>query len=50
LAVPGGWTAKIHTLTDVVGRPYALMLSPGSVSDINAGPALRERVGYADTR
>jgi hypothetical protein len=24
----GGWTTKVHALTDVVGRPYALMLTP----------------------
>ncbi|MEG3085356.1 transposase [Sphingomonas sp. PB2P12] len=41
----GGWTTKIHALTDVVGRPYALMLTPGKVSDIKAAPALLERAG-----
>ena len=30
-------------LTDVVGRPYALMLSAGNVSDVTAAPALLER-------
>jgi hypothetical protein len=38
-AVPGRWTTKIHALTDVVGRPYAPMLTPGNVSDIKAVPA-----------
>ncbi|RYF10460.1 MAG: hypothetical protein EOO77_21490, partial [Oxalobacteraceae bacterium] len=39
----GGWTTKIHALTDVVSRPYALMLTPGNVSDIKVAPALLER-------
>jgi len=25
----GGWTTKVRALTDVIGRPYALMLTPG---------------------
>ncbi len=41
----GGWTTKIHALTDVVGRACALMLTPGNVSDIKAAPALLERIG-----
>lgn len=41
----GGWTTKVHALTDVIGRPYALMLTAGNVSDIRAAPALLERVG-----
>ena len=41
----GGWTTKVHALTDVVGRPYALMLTPGNVSDMKAAPALLERAG-----
>ena len=39
----GGWTTKVHVLTDVVNRPYALMLSAGNVSDVTAAPALLER-------
>jgi hypothetical protein len=35
----------IHALTDVIGRPYALMLTAGNVSDIKAAPALLERAG-----
>ncbi|QBM77949.1 IS5 family transposase (plasmid) [Sphingomonas sp. AAP5] len=42
----GGWTTKVHALTDVIGRPYALMLTPGNVSDIKAAPALLERAGH----
>lgn len=34
---------KIHALTDVAGRPFALMLTPGNVSDVAAAPALLER-------
>ena len=39
----GGWTTKVHALTDVIGRPYALMLTAGNVSDVKAAPALLER-------
>lgn len=48
-AVPGRWTTKIHALTDVVGRSYALMLTPGNVSDIKAAPALHEHAGRMRT-
>ncbi|WP_416221859.1 transposase [Sphingomonas sp. S1-29] len=41
----GGWTTKIHALTDVVGRPYAMMLTPANVSDIRAAPSLLKRAG-----
>lgn len=39
----GGWTTKVHALTDVIGRPYALMLTPGNVSDIKARRSARAR-------
>ena len=41
----GGWTTKVHALTDVIGRAYALMLTAGNVSDIKAAPALLQRAG-----
>lgn len=41
----GGWRTKIHALTDVIGRPYALTLTAGDVSDVKAAPALLERAG-----
>jgi transposase len=41
----GGWTTKVHALTDVIGRPYALMLTAGNVSDVKAASALLERAG-----
>ena len=41
----GGQTTKVHALTDVIGRPYALMLTPGNVADVKAAPALLERAG-----
>ncbi len=41
----GGWTTKVHALTDAIGRPYALMLTPGNVSDVKTAPALIERAG-----
>jgi transposase len=36
----GGKTTKIHALTDVVGRPFRLILTAGNVADIKAAPAL----------
>ena len=36
---------KLHALTGVIGCPYAPMLTPGNVSDINAAPALLARAG-----
>jgi transposase len=41
----GGWTTKVHALTDVLGRPYVPMLTAGNVSDVKAAPALLERAG-----
>ena len=42
LSVPpgGGQTTKVHALTDVVGRPFKLMLTPGNVSDVTIAPEL----------
>lgn len=34
----GGQTTKIHALTDVVGRPFKLILTPGNVSDVTIAP------------
>ncbi|NIJ38701.1 hypothetical protein FHR22_003425 [Sphingopyxis panaciterrae] len=42
---PGGWTTRIHATTDVLGRPYVLMLTAGNVSDVKATSALLERAG-----
>ena len=39
----GGQTTKIHALTDVVGRPSAVTLTPGNVADVSAAPALLDR-------
>ncbi len=36
----GGNTTKIHALTDVVGRPFRLLLTPGNVHDVAAAPEL----------
>ncbi|WP_233548267.1 IS5 family transposase [Aurantiacibacter zhengii] len=41
----GGWTTKVHALTDVIGRPYSLMLMLGNISDVTAAPALLEHAG-----
>ena len=41
----GGGTTKVLALTDVIGRPYALMLSAGNVSDVKAAPALLKQAG-----
>ena len=32
------WTAKIHAFANAIGRPYALILTPGNGSDIKAVP------------
>src|SRR6476469_6216259 len=40
----GGQTTKVHALTDVIGRPYALMLTPGNVADVKVAPELLARV------
>ena len=34
-------------LTDVIGRPYALLLTPGNVADVTAAPELLARIGRA---
>ncbi|WP_028035853.1 IS5 family transposase, partial [Chelativorans sp. J32] len=42
-------TTKLHALTDVVGRPFALTLTAGNAADITVAPALlarAERVKY----
>lgn len=38
-------TTRVHALTNVIGRPYALMLTAGNVSDTKAAAALLERAG-----
>ena len=43
----GGQTTKIHALTDVIGHPFALMLTPGNVADVTAAPALLARAEKA---
>lgn len=34
---------KVYTLTDVIGRPYALILTAGNVTDVKAVPMFLER-------
>lgn len=36
----GGQTTKIHVLTDVLGRPGVLLLTPGNASDVTTAPAV----------
>lgn len=43
----GGQTTKVHALTDTIGRPFALTLTAGNVSDITAAPALLGRAANA---
>ena len=40
-------TAKIHALTDTIGRPYAFDLTPGNVSDMAAAERLLRRADGA---
>lgn len=35
----------MHALTDTLGRPFALILTPGNVSDVTVAPALIARAG-----
>lgn len=35
----------IKHLTDVVGHPYSLMLTPGNVADVTAAPMLLRKAG-----
>jgi transposase len=39
----GGQTTKVHALTDTVGRPFALTLTPGNVADVTVAPVLLAR-------
>jgi transposase len=41
----GGQTTKVHALTDTIGRPFVLTLTPGNVSDVTAAPDLLTRAG-----
>src|SRR5918993_3176205 len=34
----GGQTTKIHVLTDVLGRPAVIHLTPGNASDVTTAP------------
>ncbi|SDA35201.1 Transposase [Methylobacterium sp. UNC378MF] len=36
----GGQTTKIHALTDVLGRPGVLLLTPGNASAVTTAPAV----------
>ena len=40
-----GLDQEIYALTDVIGRPYALTLRAGNISDVKAAPAVLERAG-----
>ena len=41
----GGRTTKLHLITDLLGRPIALHLTPGNIADITAAPALLAAAG-----
>jgi transposase len=36
----GGQTTKVHVLTDVLGRPAVIHLTPGNASDVKTAPAV----------
>lgn len=40
----GGQTTKLHALTDVIGRPFALRLTPGNVADVKAAPLFADEM------
>jgi Transposase DDE domain len=39
----GGQTTNIHLVTDLLGRPVTLHLTPGNVSDVTAAPELLDQ-------
>lgn len=41
----GGRTTKLHLITDLLGRPIALHLTPGNTADIKAAPTLLAAAG-----
>ncbi|MCZ8103505.1 MAG: IS5 family transposase [Burkholderiales bacterium] len=41
----GGQTTKIHAVTDLLGRPAVLRLTPGNIADITAADELLEAAG-----
>ena len=43
----GGWTTKVHALTDVIGRPYALMLPPPTPATRKPPPPPSNKRGAA---
>ncbi|WP_407696777.1 transposase [Sedimentitalea xiamensis] len=40
----GGWTTKVHALTDEAGRPIALCLTPGQAHDLTGIAELLTRI------
>ena len=42
----GGQTTKIHALTDLLGRPAVLILTPGNISDIAVAGKLIKAAGH----
>jgi transposase len=38
-----GPTTKIHVLTDVIGRPSVIHLTPGNASDVKTAPAVQAK-------
>jgi len=40
----GGQTTKVHVVTDVVGRPAVIHLTPGNATDIKTAPELLARL------
>ncbi len=42
----GGPTTKIHVLTDVIGRPGVIHLTPGNASDVKTAPAVLDKAPY----
>jgi transposase len=43
----GVWRTKRRALTDVIGRPYALLQTLGNVADGRSGSELLDRIGLA---
>jgi transposase len=45
----GGRTTKVHVLTDIEGRPYVFLLTPGNVADISVAPTLVTALPKSDS-
>jgi transposase len=43
----GGYTSKIHAVTDALGNPIKIIITPGQRSDITQAPALIDGINFS---